>query len=81
MSLEFLVVLSWALLLDAPHVWATLGRTLFDPDEWRVRGREIRVSFSWFFLGPAAILLPYVFAGATARFGVSIPEASLASGG
>ncbi len=33
LNLELLVVISWAIILDAPHVWATLGRTLFDPDE------------------------------------------------
>jgi hypothetical protein len=54
LTLELLVVASWAFLLDAPHVWATLGRTLLDPDEWRVRGREIRRSFAWFLIGPAS---------------------------
>ncbi|RMF64187.1 MAG: hypothetical protein D6743_09685 [Calditrichaeota bacterium] len=81
LTLEVLVVLSWALILDAPHVWATLGRTLFDPDEWRVRGREIRFSFIWFLVGPAAILLPYLVGDVTARFGLPLPEATLALGG
>ncbi len=81
LSLNLLVVVSWALLLDAPHVWATLGRTLLDPDEWRVRGREIKISFLWFFLGPAAILLPYLLGSVTARFGLTFPESTLAMGG
>src|SRR5512134_3377648 len=67
LTLQLLVVLSWGLILDAPHVWATLARTLFDPDEWKVRRREIQVSFVWFFVGPAAILLPYLLGSLTAR--------------
>ncbi len=81
LNLHLLVILSWALLLDAPHVWATLGRTLFDPDEWRVRGREIRRSFLWFFVGPFAIVLPYAIGSITSRFGVTFPESTLAAGG
>ncbi|HEX9654690.1 MAG TPA: hypothetical protein VGA99_13355 [bacterium] len=81
LNLYFLVVVSWALLLDAPHVWATLGRTLCDPDEWRVRGREIRRSFLWFFLGPVAIVVPYMIGSAVARFGVTFSGAVLAQGG
>ncbi|NIR51562.1 hypothetical protein GWO43_23555, partial [candidate division KSB1 bacterium] len=80
LTLEFLVVLSWALILDAPHVWATLGRTLFDPDEWRVRGREIRFSFIWFLIGPMAITLPYFVGSVTPFFGVTISAATLATG-
>lgn len=81
LNLYLLVVVSWALLLDAPHVWATLGRTLFDPDEWRVRGREIRRSFLWFLVGPAAIVLPYVIGSFSARLGVTFSGATLAGGG
>ncbi len=81
LNLELLVVLSWAIILDAPHVWATLGRTLFDPDEWRVRGREMRVSFIWFFVGPAAILLPYFFGAFTPTLGFTTPVETLALGG
>lgn len=81
MTLKFLVVLSWALVLDAPHVWATLGRTLFDPDEWRVRGREIRFSFIWFIVGPLAVVLPYFVGSITALFGLIIPTTTLAFGG
>ncbi len=80
LTLELLVVLSWALILDAPHVWATLGRTLFDPDEWRVRGREIRFSFVWFAVGPAFILAPYLAGAASAGLGRPLPRGSLALG-
>ena len=80
LTLQLLVVLSWGLILDAPHVWATLARTLFDPDEWKVRKHEIRVSFVWFFFGPAAILLPYVLGSLTAPLGFALPAAALSFG-
>lgn len=80
LTLELLVVASWAFLLDAPHVWATLGRTLLDPEEWRVRRREILLSFGWFLVGPAAILAPYLAGGVSARLGRPLPAAALAGG-
>ena len=80
LTLQLLVVLSWGLILDAPHVWATLARTLFDPDEWKVRKHEIWVSFVWFFFGPAAILLPYVLGSLTAPLGFALPAAALSFG-
>lgn len=80
LTLELLVVLSWALILDAPHVWATLARTLFDPDEWKVRGREIRFSFVWFGLGPLAILAPYLVGWISADLGRPISRTGLATG-
>ncbi len=80
LTLELLVIASWALILDAPHVWATLARTLFDPDEWRVRGREIRFSFVWFAVGPAAILVPYLVAAAVRPMGIELVPARLALG-
>jgi hypothetical protein len=73
LTLQLLVVVSWGLILDAPHVWATLARTLFDPDEWKVRRREILFSFVWFFVGPIAILLPYVIGSLTAPLGWPLP--------
>ena len=69
LTLQLLVVASWAFILDAPHVWATLGRTLFDPDEWRVRRREILFSFVWFLVGPAFIFTPYLIGSITPKFG------------
>jgi hypothetical protein len=80
LTLELLVVASWAFLLDAPHVWATLGRTLLDPEEWRVRRREILRSFGWFLVGPAAILAPYLLSALSARFGLPLPAPALAGG-
>ncbi len=80
LTLELLVVLSWALILDAPHVWATLARTLFDPDEWRVRRREILFSFIWFGVGPLAVLAPYALGALGAGWGRPIPAGSLALG-
>jgi len=44
LTLKLLVVWSWAFLIDSPHVWATLARTYFDPDEWQVRRRELLIS-------------------------------------
>ena len=58
-NLELLVVVSWGLFLDAPHLFATLGRTFFDPDEWNTRKPELLKSWLFFFLGPIMILLPY----------------------
>ncbi|MBC7920450.1 MAG: hypothetical protein H7Z75_05105 [Ferruginibacter sp.] len=78
LSLQLLVVVSWGFIFDAPHVWATLGRTLFDPDEWRVRRREILFSFVWFAVGPLLILLPYLIGDLTALFGYYLPAGSFA---
>jgi hypothetical protein len=77
LTLHLLVMVSWAFILDAPHVWATLGRTLLDPTEWRTRGRELRRSFGFFLLGPAAILLPYA---AAASLGLALSPGQLATG-
>lgn len=80
LTLQVLVVLSWGLILDAPHVWATLARTLFDPEEWKVRRRQIWVSFVWFFVGPAAIVMPYLLGSIMAPLGVVLPAAILSFG-
>src|SRR5262245_46667699 len=80
LTLQLLVVMSWGLILDAPHVWATLARTLFDPDEWKVRQHEIQVSFIWFFFGPVAILLPYFLGSFAAPLGFALPAAALSFG-
>ena len=80
LTLNLLVMVSWAFSLDAPHVWATLGRTLLDPGEWRARGPVLRRSFALFLLGPAAILLPYVAAPWLRAAGGAITPAGLAFG-
>ncbi len=58
LSLGLVVVASWAVVLDAPHLFATLARTVLDPEEWRVRGGVLVASFGFFLLGPALILTP-----------------------
>ena len=58
LSLGLVVVASWAIVLDAPHLFATLARTVLDPEEWRVRGGVLLASFGFFLLGPALILTP-----------------------
>ncbi len=62
LNLTLLVVVSWGVFLDAPHLFATLGRTFFDPDEWHQRKPELLKSWIFFFLGPALIILPYIVA-------------------
>ena len=80
LDLRLLVVVSWAILLDAPHVWATLARTLFDPDEWRVRGRSCGVPFSGFWSVLWRSWSPYLLAALMARLGRPIPVSSMAIG-
>ncbi len=58
LSLGLVVFGTWAILLDAPHLFATLARTFLDPEEWRERGRVLVASLGFFLLGPAMILLP-----------------------
>lgn len=72
LTLTILVVASWAILLDAPHIWATLARTMLDPDEWRTRGNVLARSWGWFLLGPGVILLPYVVSAGLGRTGTVI---------
>lgn len=59
-SLGLVVVASWALLIDAPHVWATLARTWLDPDEWASKRATLLTSLAFFALGPAAVFGPYL---------------------
>ncbi len=60
LTLGLLIVASWSLLLDAPHVFGTLARTMLDPDEWRTRRSVLLRSWLFFLVGPAAVLLPYL---------------------
>ena len=64
LSLGLVVVATWAIVLDAPHLFATLARTVLDPEEWRVRGGVLLASFGFFLLGPAVILAPRLLSGA-----------------
>ncbi len=45
----------WILLLDGPHIFATLARTYLDPEERRSRGRLLTGSLLWFLVGPACL--------------------------
>lgn len=60
LTLGMLVVASWALFIDAPHVWATLARTWLDPDDWKERRGILLGSLGWFVLGPAVVFAPYL---------------------
>lgn len=60
MTLGLVVVASWAFLVDAPHVWATLARTWLDPDEWASRRRVLLTSLAFFAVGPVAVFGPYL---------------------
>ena len=51
------MVVAWAVLVDAPHVFATFSRTYFDREERRARGRLLWWSLLFFAAGPAAVLL------------------------
>ncbi|HLN65351.1 MAG TPA: hypothetical protein VK464_27835 [Symbiobacteriaceae bacterium] len=75
LTLQFLVFSSWAFLLDAPHLFSTIARTFFDPEERRVRRRELRLSWSFFLVGPAAVLLPHAL-----RLFLPVPDGVLPLG-
>jgi hypothetical protein len=57
------MVVAWAVLVDAPHVFGTFSRTYFDREERRARGRLLWWSLLFFAVGPAAVLagLGFVF--------------------
>jgi hypothetical protein len=46
----------WLLLVDGPHIGATLVRTYVDRDEWRERGPLLAWSLLAFLVGPAFVL-------------------------
>src|SRR5947199_696864 len=50
------MVVAWAVLVDAPHVFATFSRTYFDREERRARGRLLWWSLLFFAVGPLAVL-------------------------
>lgn len=68
LTLELLVIFSWAFLLDAPHLWGTLARTFFDPDEWRQRKGVLIKSWGWFLVGSIMIVGPYLVASVGVDF-------------
>ena len=50
------MVVGWAILIDAPHVFGTLSRTYFDRSEWKSRKRLMLGSLLFFVVGPAMVL-------------------------
>ena len=51
------MVVGWAILIDAPHVFGTLSRTYFDRSEWKTRRRLMLGSLLFFGVGPAMVLV------------------------
>src|SRR6266404_4863314 len=51
------MVVGWAILIDAPHVFGTLSRTYFDASEWMARKRLMLGSLLFFVIGPLMVLL------------------------
>src|ERR671928_1252769 len=56
------MVAAWAILVDAPHVFATFSRTYFDREERRERGRLLWGSLLFFAAGPVFVLAGLGFA-------------------
>jgi hypothetical protein len=52
----FPMLLVWAVLIDAPHVFGTFSRTYFDREERRARGRLLWGSLIFFAVGPLMVL-------------------------
>ena len=50
------MVVAWAVLIDAPHVFGTYSRTYFDREERRTRKRLLFGSLLFFLVGPALVL-------------------------
>jgi len=55
------MVVGWAILIDAPHVFGTLSRTYFDASEWKTRKRLMLGSLLFFVIGPVMVLLGFGF--------------------
>ena len=62
------MVAAWAILIDAPHVFATFSRTYFDRTERQSRKRLLWGSLLFFFVGPLMVVvglgLPFFFLAA-----------------
>jgi hypothetical protein len=52
----FPMLLTWAVLIDAPHVFGTFSRTYFDREERRARRRLLWWSLLFFAIGPLMVL-------------------------
>src|SRR6266404_4846229 len=55
------MVVGWAILIDAPHVFGTFSRTYFDASEWKTRKRLMLGSLLFFIVGPAMVVLGFGF--------------------
>src|SRR5207237_4842054 len=51
------MVVGWAVLIDAPHVFGTLSRTYFDKSEWKTRKRLMLGSLLFLVIGTTMVLL------------------------
>ncbi len=51
------MVASWAILIDAPHVFGTFSRTYFDRTERQARKRLLWGSLAFFAIGPVMVLI------------------------
>jgi uncharacterized membrane protein len=51
------MIVAWAILIDAPHVFATFSRTYFDRTERAARKRLLWGSLLFFVVGPLMVLL------------------------
>src|SRR3954471_6342268 len=56
------MVVAWAVLIDAPHVFATFSQTYFDREERRSRARLLWWSLLFFAAGPVFVLAGLGFA-------------------
>lgn len=61
-TVALVVVGSWSLLIDGPHFWPTLARTVLDREEWKTRGSVLGRSFLFFLLGPTLVAGPWIAA-------------------
>ncbi|HYO64246.1 MAG TPA: hypothetical protein VER08_11490 [Pyrinomonadaceae bacterium] len=50
------MMVAWAVLVDAPHVFGTFSRTYFDREERQGRARLLWGSLAFFLVGPLAVL-------------------------
>jgi hypothetical protein len=57
---------AWVLMLDGPHLFATVSRTYLDSREWRTRRRLLLGSLAWFAAGPLLF-------GLSAALGSKVP--------
>ncbi|MCP3139373.1 hypothetical protein [Pyxidicoccus xibeiensis] len=57
---------AWVLMLDGPHLFATVSRTYLDTREWQVRRRLLLGSLGWFAAGPLCF-------GVSAALGTQVP--------